>query len=198
MSSTDQNRSRKILVPLATMAVAAAVVVGSGATWTSESKSSVMVTSGNILHANSANGMTLTALNLKPGDSQSGSLTISNTGSLAAQLKLSQATTPAPTNTFHSTSGVSDLHLTITKTGEAAPVYNGNFGDFTTAKVWGSNTQAALEAANDTNSDDATFTFTVSLAPGADKSSQSSSATASFDFVTTQLQGDGAISSLFH
>jgi spore coat-associated protein N len=41
MSSHDQNRSRKILIPLATMSVAAAVVIGSGATWTSTSHSSI-------------------------------------------------------------------------------------------------------------------------------------------------------------
>jgi hypothetical protein len=197
MSSNDQNRSRKILVPLATMAVAAAVVVGSGATWTSESQSSVMVTSGNIKHNNSANGMTLTALNLKPGDSQTGTLKISNTGSLPAQLKISQAATPAPTNTFSSTTaGVSDLHLKIEKTGETLPVYNGDFGEFD-SKSWGSDTLAALAAANTGDSDDATFTFTVSLDPNADKSSQGQSATASFDFVTTQLQGQ-SFTGLFH
>jgi hypothetical protein len=59
MSSTD-NRSRKILIPLATMAVAAAVVVGSGATWTSKSQSSVEVTSGTLLHSNTADGLKLT------------------------------------------------------------------------------------------------------------------------------------------
>jgi hypothetical protein len=75
MSSTD-NRSRKILIPLATMAVAAAVVVGSGATWTSESDNHVSVTAGQIVHVNAHNGATLSVTRLKPGSEVSETLTI--------------------------------------------------------------------------------------------------------------------------
>ena len=88
MSSTD-NRSRKILIPLATMAVAATVVVGSGATWTSRVEQRL----GHVRqHAaqNAANGKTLTVDEPEAGRRPTGTLKITNTGTLPSQLKMTR------------------------------------------------------------------------------------------------------------
>ena len=85
--STKTN-TRKILVPLATLLVAAAVAVGSGATFTSSSESAITATAGDLVHVNSEDGATLNVTDLKPGDTQTGSLTITNTGSLDSDLTL--------------------------------------------------------------------------------------------------------------
>jgi hypothetical protein len=82
------------------------------------------------------------------------------------------------------------------KSGQAGAVYDSSFGGFTSDQ-WGTATTAALEAKNAGNSDDATFTFTVSLDANADKTSQGKTASASFDFLTTQLQGESFTSGLF-
>ena len=57
---SNERKTRKVLVPLATLAVAAAVAVGSGATFTSTSHSKIVVTSGKVVHSNtSGNDITL-------------------------------------------------------------------------------------------------------------------------------------------
>jgi hypothetical protein len=60
MSTTTNSNSRKVLVPLATLLVAGAVAVGSGATWTAESDSAITASSGKIAHSNSKKDATLT------------------------------------------------------------------------------------------------------------------------------------------
>lgn len=194
MSSNDKNRSRKLLVPLATMAVAAAVVVGSGATWTSTTSSSVSVTSGNLKHTNSQNTKTFTVENLKPGDVSTGTLKVTNTGSLDAQLEMTQVA--GATNGFYEnpTTGVSDLHLQLERDG--VNFYDGDFSEFS-SRAWGSGTTAALAAANAGTTDETTIKFIVSLSPTANDASQSKSAAASFSFVTTQLDANTAVSSLW-
>ena len=74
--------NRKVLVPLATMLVAGAVAVGSGATFTSQSAHAVSVTAGTLHHANTNNGQTLTIAKIKPGDTKTGTLTITNDGNI--------------------------------------------------------------------------------------------------------------------
>ena len=51
-----------------------AVAIGSGATWTSSTDTSVAVTAGKILHANDRGDATLTITKLTPGETVSGSL----------------------------------------------------------------------------------------------------------------------------
>lgn len=185
MTTNDTNRSRKILIPLATMSVAAAVVVGSGATWTSTTQSSVAVTSGNLKHTNSQDTKTFQVRNLKPGDVSTGTLLITNTGSLDSQLKMTQVA--GATNGFYDNAGTSDLHLQLERDG--VNFYDGDFAEFT-SKSWGGATTSALAAANAGTSDETTIKFIVSLSPTANDASQSKSAAASFSFVTTQLDGD--------
>ena len=97
--STKTN-TRKILLPLATLLVAAAVAVGSGATFTSSSDSAITATAGDLIHVNSEDGATLNVTNLKPGATETGSLTITNSGSLNSTLELVVTPGTDPANTF--------------------------------------------------------------------------------------------------
>ena len=103
---TSTTNRRKILIPLATLLAAGAVAVGSGATFTSTSVSSSAVTAGTLVHTNSRDGLSMNVANIKPGDSISGTVTISNTGDLDSTLTLQET---ADASTF--TAG--DLKLVI-------------------------------------------------------------------------------------
>ena len=102
-----KSNSRKVLVPLATLLVAAAVTIGSGATWTSSSQTSVDVTAGTLIHSNNKDGMTFEVTKLEPGKTVSGTVKLKNTGDLASKLTVEQ-TSGAKTFT-------DNLTLTITE-----------------------------------------------------------------------------------
>lgn len=82
----------KILVPLATLAAAGAIAVGSGATFTSESNNTISaVTSGSLTHTNSKDDQAVFNLpTMKPGDTVNGTLTLTNTGTLPAAFSLTE------------------------------------------------------------------------------------------------------------
>ena len=178
MSNTEKN-TRKVLIPLATVLVAGAVAVGSGATFTSQSASAVSVTSGILKHANDKDAQTLTAVKLKPGDVQSGSLKITNDGTLDSTLTLQET---ADTSAF--TPG--DLQLEITQAGVPKALYSGNFGalDNSTKVDLG-----ALPVGAST-----TVTFTISMPLTAGNENQAKSASASYQYVTTQTGDNSSIS----
>lgn len=164
---------RKVLVPLATMAVAGAVVVGSGATFTSESVHSASVAAGALSHSNTHNGQTLAVTNIKPGDTKTGTLTITNTGTLDATATLEET---ADASAF--TAG--DLKLKITQ--GATVLYDGNFG----ALVNGSKLDlGSLPVGAST-----TVTYTVSMPSTAGNENQGKTASASYKYVTTQASND--------
>lgn len=78
----DERKSRKILVPLATLAIASAVAVGSGADFTSTSQITADITAGKIVADNNKDTGTLTITELKPGDAASGTVQLTRgTGS---------------------------------------------------------------------------------------------------------------------
>lgn len=87
--TTTTSTSRKVLVPFATLVAAGAVAIGSGATFTSESDSTISATSGIVEHSNSSlDDAELLITNLKPGGTATGTLTITNVGSLNSDLKV--------------------------------------------------------------------------------------------------------------
>lgn len=169
--------NRKVLVPLATMLVAGAVAVGSGATFTSQSAHAVSVTAGTLHHANTNNGQTLTIAKIKPGDTKTGTLTITNDGNIDSTATLQET---ADTSAF--TAG--DLTLKITK--GTTVLYSGNFGalDNSTKLDLG-----ALPVGAST-----TVTFAVSMPSTAGNENQAKTATASYQYVTTQTGDNGTIS----
>jgi hypothetical protein len=95
----------KLLVPLATMAVAAAVTVGSGADWSSSTISTTEVVGGILSQENG--DLALNVTGIKPGDLLTGTVTITNTGNMPAKLSLEE--------TAHATvfNPSSDLTLTV-------------------------------------------------------------------------------------
>jgi hypothetical protein len=107
------------------------------------------------------------------------------------------STSGTPTDTFYKSAGadgvagnaddVSDLQLLIKRNG--TQFYKGNFGGFST-KDFG---QAAPIASGATD----TFTFVVTLASGANTASQNQAAGVSFDFVTSPVDGDSAVTNLW-
>lgn len=170
------NAKKKILVPLATLVAAGAVAVGSGATFTSTTANTISsVTSGTLSHTNSKDGKAILSLtNIKPGDTVNGSLTITNTGSLASDFTLTETS---------STNAFSDnyLSLTITNTTTGATVYTGTFGGL----VDGAKTPLGTVAPGVANN----YVFSVKLADDAPNSQQNKTATAAYQWDSVQQNG---------
>lgn len=201
MNTTDTTSTgRKLLIPLATMAVAGAVAIGSGATWTAQEPTTTAIASGAL--SMTADGATLNLANLKPGDTRTGVLTISNTGSIDANLAIQEVVTDS--NDFFLDLGtdeapggegtaadVSDLQITIDRDGTV--VYDGNFGGLSAENLKDvTNSDPLLAASTENTDDDTAFTFTVELLSTAHADSQSKSAGATYTFTTTQVDGDDA------
>lgn len=169
--------SKKVLVPLATLAAAGAIAVGSGATFTSQSGNTISaVTAGTLEQSNSKNDAAIFDLaNLKPGDTLNGSLTLTNTGSLPAAFSLTETT---------STNGFSgdNLSLTVVNNTTGASVYSGTFGGL----VDGTKTDLGVVQPGVANN----FTFTVKLAASAPNADQGKAASAAYQWDSVQLAGD--------
>lgn len=169
--------STKALVPLATLAAAGAIAVGSGATFTSTSGNTISAaTSGTLQQTNSKDGGAIFDLsNLKPGDTLNGSLTLTNTGSLPAAFSLTETT---------SSNGFSgeNLSLVVTNTTTGANVYSGTFGGL----VDGTKTDVGVVQPGVAN----TFRFTVKLATATPNADQGKTATAAYQWDSVQLSGE--------
>ena len=168
-------RSKKILVPLATLLAAGAIAVGSGATFTSTSANSLSaVTSGTLTQSNSKDNAAIFNLtNIKPGDTVNGALTIRNTGSLPATFSLTET---ASTNGF----AASALSLVVTNTTTNTTVYTGTFGGL----VDGAKTDLGLVAPGVSNN----FTFSVKLATDTPNTQQGKTASASYAWDSIQTE----------
>lgn len=166
----------KILVPLATLAAAGAIAVGSGATFTSESNNTISaVTSGSLTHTNSKDDQAVFNLpTMKPGDTVNGTLTLTNTGTLPAAFSLTET---GSTNGFAG----DNLSLTITNTTSGATVYTGAFGGLEdgTKKTLGTMQPGAA----------ATYRFSVQLASTTGNSDQGKTASAAYTWDAVQLDG---------
>ena len=90
VATVSRPRRYRVLVPLAGLAAAAALAVGSGADFTSNSVNSANAFStGSLTQTNSkANSAVFNLDNMKPGDTLNGTLTITNTGTLPASFSL--------------------------------------------------------------------------------------------------------------
>lgn len=168
--------TRKLLVPLATLAAAAAVAVGSGATFTSTSGNTISaVTAGTLTQSNSKADQAIFNLsNMKPGDTVTGTLTLTNTGSLAAAFSLVEVSSA---NSFAG----NDLTLEITDTTTGTSVYNGTFGGL----VDGAKTDLGTWAPNAAHS----FKFVVKLDSAAGNGDQGKTANAVYRWDSVQLNG---------
>jgi spore coat-associated protein N len=164
-------KTKKILLPLATLVAAGAIAVGSGATFTS-------VTAGSLTQSNSkADAAIFNLTNAKPGDVVNGSLTIKNTGSLPATFSLTETTS---TNTFTG----ANLALTITNTTTNKVVYTGTFGGL----VDGTKNDLGVVAPGVAND----YVFSVKLDPTTPNTDQGKTASAAFQW--DSVQADAATS----
>lgn len=176
-TATTTSRTKKVLIPLATLLAAGAIAVGSGATFNSETGNTISaVTSGTLKQTNSKADKAIFNLpNMKPGDVVNGSLKITNTGTLPSKFTLTEKNS---TNTFDD----DYLTLVITNTTTNEKVFDGAFGDLADGVKNELGTYAAGEA-ND-------YTFTVALAQDAPNSQQNKTATASYTWNAVQLDGE--------
>ncbi|GGB81242.1 hypothetical protein N798_00315 [Knoellia flava TL1] len=169
--------AKKVLVPLTVLLAAGALAVGSGATFSSETSNTIStVTSGTLLHTNSKNGAQIFNLtNLKPGDTLTGAVKITNTGSLPATFSLTETSS---TNAFTG----SNLKLAIKDVTNGKTIFDGTFGGL----VDGTKTdlgQIGAGAAVD-------YSFTVTLAQETTNDDQNKTATATYTWNSVQLAGE--------
>jgi spore coat-associated protein N len=177
---TSKNTSRKVLVPLATMLAAGAIAVGSGASFTSTSSNSISaVTAGTLEQTNSKDGAAIfTIPNMKPGDTVTGSLTLTNSGTLPAIFNLKEA---SATNTF----STDKLNLKITDTtGTPAVIYNGEFGGMVDNQAYSLKSGTAW-----TVGEVRSFDFEVTLDLSAPDVDQAKTAGAAFTWDAVQVVG---------
>ena len=166
-------KTKKILLPLATLVAAGAIAVGSGATFTSTSANTISsVTSGTLTQSNSkANAAIFNLTNIKPGDVVNGSLTIKNTGSLPATFSLTETSS---VNGF----AASNLTLDITNATTGTKVWSGTFGDL----VDGAKNDLGLVAPGVSND----YTFSAKLASTTPNDDQNKTASAAFKWDSIQ------------
>ena len=175
-ATVSRPRRYRVLVPLAGLAAAAALAVGSGADFTSKSVNSANAfTTGTLTQTNSkANSAVFNLNNMKPGDTLNGSVAITNSGTLGAGFKL----TETATNGFTTKS---NLKLTITESGSTTPVWTGTFGELAAAGPLTLGDWAPGQAK--------TFVFSVTLAQSADNTEQGKTATATYSWDAVQAAG---------
>jgi hypothetical protein len=164
--------NKKVLVPLATAALAGALAIGSGADFSSSTGNTASnVTAGTLTQSNSkANQSILNLTNMKPGDSVYGQVTITNTGSLGSVFSVTE------TDTSSFSSGVLTEKIEdVTNAATPTTVYSGAFGGAGTK-------QLGTWAAGDAH----TYRVTVTLLQGATNTEQGKTASATFAWIGAQ------------
>ena len=167
--ASKNRRGRRALIPLATLAAAGALAVGSGANFVSQSVNpSSAVASGTLLQSNSkANAAIFNVSNIKPGDTVNGDVTITNTGTLPEVMTLSEVAT----NGF-----VDKTNLQLTITQGSSTIDTGEFGKLAST---------VLGAAFNPN-EARTYRFSVTLKPSAGNAEQGKSASATYTWDGSQ------------
>ena len=160
-------RSRKLLVPLATLVAATGIAFASGASFTTATASTGLAASGTLTQTNS-NSVAFTRENLKPGDVVTGSVTISNDGTLPAWFTITER---EDSNTF---ANKALLNLTISE--GTTVVYDGPLG------AAGSKPIATPFAAKTSR----TYLFTVKLSADAGNVEQGKRAATTYVFSSVQ------------
>lgn len=167
---------RRVLASLATLLLATAVAVGSGANFTASSANpGNAFATGTLAMTNSKTGAILTASNMRPGDSQTGTVDIANSGSLSAAYSLAQSSLTGATL-------AGQLDLEVVDCGDAAApdcaggasLYSGKLDSMPTTAL---GTFAAGEARR--------FEFTVTLPASTGNAFQGLGSSVQFDWSAT-------------
>lgn len=120
-------RRMQVLLTLAVLLLAASVVIGSGANFTSTSANpGNMFTAGNLSHTNDADALLdLSGVKLKPDDRwvSVGSVTLTNTGDIDGAFSMTGAITADTSGTGHNGKLSSVLQLRVHKSSDPAGVY---------------------------------------------------------------------------
>jgi spore coat-associated protein N len=176
---------RRLLAGLGALMVAAALAVGSGANFNSTSANpSNVFSAGTLAQTNSHNNAAiLTASNLKPGDSASGTVDIKNTGSISGTFSLARTSlTDVPASPAFS----SKLTLIVTDQGDPACVSSCPAAVVKYTGVLGSMGTIALGtfAANENHRYHFAVTFPDGGAGGADNAYAGASSTAGYTWTS--------------
>lgn len=172
--------SRTILVPMATLIAAGSVAIGSGATFSSESQNSVSaVTAGTLTQSNSLSKVDVVLPQMKPGDRVSGSLVLTNTGTLAGTYALYE---PKSSSTFDSAEKEGTSYLRLKMSHGKTVLYDGDFG--------GLADDEAIDLGEFAPGEAKSYLFEISLDQDAPNSQQGRTASATYKWVGTQLPGD--------
>lgn len=173
-AAKPQQKRMRVLAALATFLLATAVAVGSGANFTASSANpSNTFSAGTLTMSNSDSGAIVSASNMRPGDSQSGTVDITNTGSLSGTFTLAESNVTGAT-----LAGQLDLKVvdcgSLGGTPDCASgstLYNGKFDSLPSTAL---GTFAA--------GDGRRYEFTVTLPASTGDSFQGLSASAQFDW----------------
>ncbi|WP_218221550.1 M73 family metallopeptidase [Nesterenkonia sp. Act20] len=174
LATNAPSRRRRMLLPLAGLLGAAALVVGSGADFVSSSvNEGNAYTTGTLTQSNSkANSAIFNMDDLKPGDTVTGGVEITNSGSLPASFKL----TEDATNGF---ADPANLQLSITD-GSDETLYSGTFGALTDGEPLDLGDWEAGESRD--------FTFSVTLDQSAGNEEQGKTAGGSYTWDAVQAE----------
>lgn len=175
-ASASSSRRRRVLLPLAGLLAAAALVVGSGADFVSSSvNEGNAYTTGTLTQTNSkADEAIFNMDDLKPGDTVTGGVVLTNSGSLPASFKLTEDATNGFTD-------ASNLQLSITDAETEDSVWSGTFGALTTA--------GPLDLGDWEAGETREFNFSVTLAQTATNAEQGKAATGSYTWDAVQAEG---------
>jgi spore coat-associated protein N len=180
-------RPKLALAALATALAAVGLAIGSGADFSSGSANpSNTFSSGTLTQTNSKDAAAiLTAAAMKPGDTKTGSVTITNTGSLPGTFLLSKSNLTNP-NLGSGGEKLSDqLDLTI-KDGSTT-VYSGKLGAMGAITLDGDTVTAGTQQFGKSGSATAahTYDFTVTLPSSTSDPYQGTSTSVEYDWTAT-------------
>ena len=171
-----RSRPRRVLSALATFLLAAGVAVGSGANFTASSpNASNAFSAGTLTMTNTASGAIVTMNNMRPGDSQSGTVDIANSGSLSGTFSLGEANVTGATLAGQLDLSVVDCgDVTSANCAAGTSLYSGKFDSLPST---GLGTLAAGQGHR--------YKFTVTLPTSTGNAFQGTSASAEFDWSAT-------------
>ena len=117
---TLASRPKRTLGALAVVLAAVGITVGSGANFQATKANAGTFAAGKMAITNESDKTIFTSANMKPGDSDSGTVDITNAGTLGGLFYLNQTVAPARTGHPEDTALLNRLQLTITDCGPVA------------------------------------------------------------------------------
>lgn len=170
-------RRMQVLLTLAVLLLAVSVVIGSGANFTSQSANPDNVfTAGNLSHTNSKAGAAiLTADKMKPGQTVTGSVTLTNDGDISGDFSFAKV---MGINVLGNGGGDFRTKLDLTIKEGATTVWTGKIGATIPAAAMNLGTWAP----GATHTYDFTVTFPDGGLGGADNAYKKASITVEFDW----------------